>query len=151
MRVKKGLWIAPGISTNERDLIEKSSKSHLGIVLTERLVVDMLEVEDVLEEKSYGKHGEHQIENIERCFFYFLFLFFCSLNSRKNKENNFLLLSKNEDLKTRRTIGNKRTPTSQTCFLFFIFYFCSQEQKDNSQKHQPNREVNFRLDYDYKK
>ena len=69
--------IAPWISADKRDLIEKPSESHLGIVLAERLVVDMLEVEDVLEEKSQGKHGEHQIENIERCFsFFFLFLFF---------------------------------------------------------------------------
>ena len=82
--------IAPWISADKRDLIEKPSESHLGIVLAERLVVDMLEVEDVLEEKSQGKHGEHQIENIERCFY--IFIYFCSLNSRKNKGNNFLLL-----------------------------------------------------------
>ena len=58
MRVKRGLWIALGISADERDLIEKQSESHLGIVLADRLVVSVLEVEDVLEEKSLGKHGE---------------------------------------------------------------------------------------------
>lgn len=67
MRVKRGLRIAPGICTDERNLIEKMRELHLGIVLVERLVVDVLEVEDLLEEKSQGKHGEHQIENTERC------------------------------------------------------------------------------------
>lgn len=67
MRVKRGLRIAPAICTDERNLIEKMRELHLGIMLVERLVVDVLEVEDLLEEKSQGKHREHQIENTERC------------------------------------------------------------------------------------
>lgn len=59
-RMKRGLWTALENSIDERDLIEKPSESHLGIVLVERLVVDMLEVEDVFEEKTQGKHEEHQ-------------------------------------------------------------------------------------------
>lgn len=59
-RMKRGLWTTLETSYDERDLIEKPSESHLGIMLVERLVVDMLEVEDVFEEKTQGKHEEHQ-------------------------------------------------------------------------------------------
>ena len=47
------------------------SKSQLGIVLVERLVVDVLQVADVSEEISQEKHGEMPF-------------FLCSQNSRKN-------------------------------------------------------------------
>lgn len=71
-RMKRGLWTAPDTSIHERDLIEKPSESHLGIVLVERLIVDMLEVEDVFEKKTQGKHEEHQNwKHEEMSFFLF--------------------------------------------------------------------------------
>lgn len=93
--MKIGLWTAPETSIDERDLKEKPSESHLGIVLVEGLVVDMLEVEDVFEKKTQGKHEEHQNWKHEEMPF-----FFYSLNSKKNMGNNFLLFFKNGNLKT---------------------------------------------------
>lgn len=131
-RMKRGLWTTLETSIDERDLIEKPSESHLGIVLVERLVVDMLEVKDVFEEKTQGKHEEHQNwKHEEMPFFY-------SLNSKKNMGNKFLLFFKNGNLKTKRTMGTERTPTSQTCFLCILFSRTKKTVIKNTNQTHPN-------------
>ena len=67
-------------------------------------------------------------ENMERCFY--IFIYFCSLNSRKNKGNNFLLLSENGDLKEPR-----EHPLPKCVFCIFLF----SKTKNSYQKHQPSR------------
>ena len=67
--------------------------------------------------------------------------FLCSLNSRKNKGNNFLLFFEKGDLKTRRTMGIKTTTTRQTCILCFLFW----RIENSSQKHQPNTPYFYKI------
>lgn len=131
-RMKRGLWTALETSIDERDLIEKPSESHLGIVLVERLVVDILEVEDVFEEKHKENTKNTKIESTKRC------LFFYSLNSKKNMGNKFLLFFKNGNLKTKRTMGTERTPTSQTCFLCILFSRTKKTVIKNTNQTHPN-------------
>ena len=86
--------------------------------LMERLVVDVPEVEDRLEEKSQRKHENTRLKTWRDDP-----LFFCSLNSWKNKGNNILLFSEKRDLKARRTMGTNSIPTSEACVVFFFFVF----------------------------
>ena len=67
--------------------------------------------------------------------------FLCSLNSRKNKGNNFLLFFEKGDLKTRRTMGIKTTTTRQTCILCFLFW----RILNSSKKHQPNTPYFYKI------